>query len=288
MHYLYSDGGAPLHELEVISRSIVALGHGVDLASGDARLVSQEEAGVLKGDRWEPDPGGDIHLFAPVKGWYTRLESNFRRWRMPASESSQRVDPRRGTVAPAVRAVAYRDSLGQRPRPFHAYSLERLVDGRPYSVCWEDGMEISAQLRHAASEALRSGGADDSFIRVYAQGHGEGTDRERRLSYVPLPSVGHRYVDGRVRRVLVVGPPGPWDVRAKGLGSVLRGLRLAPPKGPAESFLVPTAAEDPVLNRYSGPSRAWSSVTPVILHGHDARRRPGHDLQDSRTHRAGP
>ena len=48
-------------------------------------------------------------------------------------------------------------------------------------------MEISAQLRHAASEALRSAGPTYSFIRVYAQGHGEGTDRERRLSYVPLP-----------------------------------------------------------------------------------------------------
>jgi CRISPR-associated protein Csb2 len=272
LHYLYENRGAPLQELAAMARSLLALGHGIDLASGDVRVIAEDELAALHGDRWEPDPGGDVQLFVPVKGWYRRLETNYQRWRMPASEREKRVDARRGTLLPSVRPVRYRDPLGQASRPFYAYSLQRLEDGRPYSVCWEDGMEVSAQLRHAASETLRSCAVDESFLRVYALGHGKGSDRDRRLSYVPLPSVGHRYVDGRVRRALVVGPRGSWDPRTKGLGSILEGARLSPPNGPPESCIVPIPPDDPVLRRYVGPSRVWSSVTPVILHGHDARR----------------
>ncbi len=272
VHYLYQEEDtAPLDELEVLAQSILALGHGIDLATGDAKRIGAEESARLPGDRWEPDPGGDVPLFSPTKGWYDRLESNFQRWRSPASDLTKSVDARAGTVLPSVRAAAYRNPLGQSSRPFHAYVLQRLPEGGPYSVGWEDGMEVAARLRHATSETLRSLEADEPFLRVYALGHGTGEERDRRLSYVPLPSVGHRHVDGRVRRVIVVGPPGPWDGRAKGLGGLLEGARLAPPGGSAEYGLIAVPDGDVVLKRYLGPSRIWCSVTPMILHGHDAR-----------------
>ncbi len=272
VHYLYPGEGAPLPALEKMAHSLLALGHGVDLAAGDARVATMTEIAGLPGERWVPDPGGDVHLFAPVPGWYGRLEDNFERWRRPPSEGTKTVDTRRGTLTPSVRGVPYRSPWSLSARPFHAYTLETIEDGRPYSVCWEDAMEVSGQLRHATSEALRSEGAGEGFLRVYALGHGEGKERDRRLSYVPLPSIGHRYVDGRIRRVLVVGPQGPWDSRVKSLGPLLEGARLAVPGAPAHAFLAQAATDDPVLRRYVGPGRTWSSVTPVILHGHDARR----------------
>lgn len=272
VHYLYPEEDAtPLPELEVLAQSILALGHGIDIATGDAKRIAAEESGKLPGDRWEPDPGGDVLLFAPTKGWYDCLESNFQRWRSPASVRTRSVDARRGTVPPSVRAVAYRNPLEQASRPFLAYAFQRLSDGHPHSVSWEDGMEVAARLRHTTSEMLRSLGADEPFLRAYALGHGTGEERDRRLSYVPLPSIGHQHVDGRVRRALVVGPPGPWDSRARVLGDLLEGARLAPPGGSAEYGLVSITDGDVVLKRYLSPSQTWCSVTPMVLHGHDAR-----------------
>ena len=272
VHYLYPDAGAHFPALETMANSLLALGHGIDLASGRARVLTEKESVGLKGERWVPDPGGTERLYAPVPGWYGRLEANYRKWRLPPSETAHTVDARRGTVPPSVRGVTYREPWGQDFRPIHAFALEQLEDGRPFSVSWEDAMEVSGQLRHAVSEVFRSDGADESFLRVYVLGHGEGEERDRRLSYAPLPSIGHQHVDGRVRRVLVVGPPGPWDSRAGSLSSLLDGARLAAPGAAAKACLVPVPKADPVLARYLGPSRSWSSVTPVILHGHDERR----------------
>lgn len=272
LHYLYPDNQVPLAALKEMAHSLLAMGHGVDMACGDAEVITDEESQRLNGDRWIPDAGGTVVLFAPAEGWYRRLEENFQRWSHAHSYATRSVDARRSTVPPSLRGVTYRDPSAQISRPYVAFTLERLEDGRPSSVPWEDGMEISAQLRHAVSEVLRSAGAEETFLRVYILGHGTGKDRDNRLSYVPLPSIGHQFVDGRVRRILVLGPRGPWDTRAKSLASLLDGARLTAPDALPTTCLVPTSTDDPVLARYFGPSRTWSSVTPVVLHGHDARR----------------
>jgi CRISPR-associated protein Csb2 len=270
VHYLYKDQGAPVEALREMAQSIVALGHGIDLACGRLSLFSEDQAADLCGERWTPMPGmrGEgVGLHTPTKGWYDRLEANYQTWRLPPSRGG--MDVRKGSIPPSVRPVPYRSSIAPPPRPFLAYTLEGVDDERPYSTSWESAMEISARLRHATSEALLSNGAEESTIRVYALGHGKGPERDCRLSYIPLPSIGHQHTDGRVRRALLTGLPG--DRHVKDLASIMDGMRLVAPGKPA-ARLVALTGKDVVLDHYVGSSRSWASVTPVILHGHDAKR----------------
>ena len=270
VHYLYPGEGAPVEVLREMAQSLLALGHGIDMAAGRLSVFSEAEVASIDGERWTPalQPGREgVGLYSPTEGWYDRLEANYQRWRLPPSGGE--MDVRKGSVPPSVRPVRYRSSLAPAARPFLAFALRGTDDERPYSVSWESGLEIAARLRHATSEALRSDGADEPTLRVYALGHGQGTERDRRLSYLPLPSIGHEYSDGRIRRALVVGLPG--DGRVTALAPILDGERLVAP-GKVATRLVALTGVDPVLDRYVGSSRSWASVTPVILHGHDARR----------------
>ncbi len=270
VHYLYGDRGAPMDALEEMAHSVVALGHGIDLASGRLTRCSEGQAALLQGERWVPSPGarrGGVGLYVPTEGWYDRLEENYERWRQPPDRGT--MDVRKGTLPPSVRPVPYRNTLAPLPRPFLAYTLESADDPGPFSVPWEGAMEVSARLRHGTSEALRSDGAEESVLKVYALGHGEEKERDQRLSYVPLPSIGHEHSDGRIRRVLLAAPPD--DRRIEGVAPLMDGLRLVAPGRPV-SRLVALDDDDPVLARYVGSSRTWASVTPVILHGHDARK----------------
>lgn len=270
VHYLYSGNGAPVEVLTTISESLVALGHGIDLASGRLVRLKDEQIRKLSGERWSPlpsDSNATTKLFVPRKGWYDRLESNYLKW--SSAPRGSEVDVRKGTVPPFAHSTAYVSNLAPPARPYLAYSL-RTPDGeRPFSVSWESGMEIAAQLRHAASENFRSDGADEDFVRVYVMGHGVGIDRDRRLSYVPLPSIGHNYVDGRVRRALVTGPRGDGQIKEKDY--LLDGALLSS-EGKPTARLASLTGIDSVLERYIRPSRSWISVTPVILHGHDSKR----------------
>jgi CRISPR-associated protein Csb2 len=270
VHYLYPDEGAPVETLREMAHSIVALGHGIDLACGRLSVFAENGASAIRGERWTPaaDAGeGSVGLYSPTKGWYDRLEANYQQWRLAPSHGG--VDVRKGSVPPSVRPVPYRSSTAPLPRPFLAYTLKGSDDQQPYSVSWESGMEIAARLRHATSEALRSDGVEESIIRVYALGHGNGPERDRRLSYLPLPSIGHPHADGRVRRAILTGEAD--DRHLQDLAPILDGMPLvAPGKPPAR--LVALTGRDAVLDRYLGPSRSWASVTPVILHGHDAKR----------------
>lgn len=270
VHYLYGDQGAPVEVLQEMAHSIVALGHGVDLACARLARCSEHQASSIQGERWVPSPGtrrAGVGLYVPTKGWYDRLEENYTRWRRPPERGT--MDVRKGSVPPSVRPVPYRSALAPEPRPFFAYRLESGDDLGPFSVPWESAMEVSARLRHGTSEALRSDGAEESVLKTYALGHGEGKERDRRLSYVPLPSIGHEHSDGRIRRVLLAAPA---DDRQIGRVALLvEGMRLVAPGKPV-SRLVALDVDDPVLARYVGTSRVWASVTPVILHGHDARR----------------
>jgi CRISPR-associated protein Csb2 len=270
VHYLYGDQGAPIDALEEMIHSVVALGHGIDLAFGRLTLCSEDQAASIEGERWLPSPGTHglgVGLYVPTKGWYDRLEENYERWSRPPVQGS--MDVRKGSVPPSVRPVPYRNSVAPLPRPFLAYRMEAKDDQSPFSVTWESAMEVSARLRHGTSEALRLDGGEESMLKIYALGHGKGKERDHRLSYVPLPSIGHEHSDGRIRRVLLVAPPD--DRRIESIAPLMEGLQLVAP-GKPPSRLVALDRNDPVLARYVRVSRTWASVTPVILHGHDARR----------------
>jgi len=104
--------------------------------------------------------------------------------------------------------MTYRPALAGEPRHFAAFEL-RDEHGRFRSVRWQDTMVVAAWLRHVAGEYLKKvEGQPQNWIDSYVLGHGTGDARGQRLSYIPLPTIGHPHADGRVRRALVAQPFG--------------------------------------------------------------------------------
>ncbi len=113
-------------------------------------------------------------------------------------------------------------------------------------------------------------------------------DTDRRIRFAPLPSNGHRFADGLIRRVMVVVPPS-FPMSA---GDVWRTLARCPfkvrlPSGQHARFRLTMAdgrmpVEQRVRDRAHGKARLFRTVTPIILPGYVPRRErslvPGSEL----------
>ena len=126
-------------------------------------------------------------------------------------------------------------------------------------------------VRHAIGCAAKSAGLGKGAISEL-MGHGG----DGRISAQPLPNVGYRHADGRVRRVLLVAPESVDEDVWRSVVSRLAGASLvAEAGGETVGMLAPIAEPDPMLARYRGEGRCWTSATPVVLPGWDSdRRRP--------------
>ena len=89
----------------------------------------------------------------------------------------------------------------------------------------------------------------------------------------PPNAPGYRHADGRIRRVLLVAPEFVDGDAWRGVVSGLAGAALvAEAPGEAVGMLAPIAEPDPMLGRYRGEGRCWTSATPVVLPGYDSVR----------------
>jgi CRISPR-associated protein Csb2 len=138
----------------------------------------------------------------------------------------------------------------------------------------------------------------DAEINTFIHGHtpdGErqahGPDAGRRFAYLPLPSLERRgtgTVVTAIRRLQIVGWPG--GEREIAWVRVLSGHQL----NPRDSRTLPAALRlidrpigalrrDPNLEPYIGAAQVWSTITPLVLPGHDEAH-PG--IIQRRTERA--
>ena len=277
-----------------------ALGWGIDVVAGRGALAA---AGADQTDE------GDVELWRPVKGEWVGEIIGGPSLRVPDGgtlESLERIHAAKqgafagGSFTPTDRDVhgparAYRPAAGPPPRPVVAFSLVG-ADGQPAPAWPATACHVAARVRHAARDAAILAGWPDADVRGYVCGHfpdaAPDPIREERLSYLPLPSIGHAHTDGLIRRVLVTGPiVGPIVGPVGGDGGRLENLarRLVGRPLTAETFegeptcppsasapcppavLVPCPPLDKVLLRYCGASRHWATVTPVVMPGHHTR-----------------
>jgi CRISPR-associated protein Csb2 len=153
--------------------------------------------------------------------------------------------------------------------------MQRL-DGDIFAGRWDQVQTVAAWLRHAAGKALLQEELDESWVNSFILGHTAPDSLGYRLSFVPLPSVGHRNSDGGVRRVLVLEPPEISQTDAEALDL----LRVKLPGSPLidedmkapRAILINVTEPSKVLPFYTGAARVWETVTPVILHGHNTVR----------------
>jgi CRISPR-associated protein Csb2 len=237
------------------------LGWGVDIAFAD--VAAQAGAGAV----YQPALSGDLHA-VPMAGTLDDLQRTYARF--AARASGKGVDTH--TRPSMLRMQAYRRA-DEIFRPTVTFMLMELDGDRTKAVAWEDCMKVAGWLRHAAADALR-GEYDPTFIERYVQGHTEDPRKDARISYIPVPSIHRTFNDGAIRRVMIAEPP-------ESAGGVIRMLRLklggkllTDHNGREVCTLAPPRSDDWTFNRrYLAATKTWRSVTPVVLHGHNADRR---------------
>ncbi len=267
------------------SHSITHLGWGVDMVVGNATVLSEKDAAKLPGERWRPAEGASADgLRVPIIGTLNDLSAKHTTFlnRLPG-DGFKPVPP-----LSMFRVVAYSRPTDIAPRPLAAFEL-RTPDferSQPFNPT-RHASAVAGMVRNALADLarqMRPFGWNDAAINTFIHGHtpdgrkpahGEGADR--RFAYLPLPSLERRGGAGvvvtAIRRVLVVGPPG--GDRQVAWARVLSGRELTPlhDTPPAALRLIdkPAAAlcTDPNLGAYVGNGAVWSTVTPVVMPGHD-------------------
>lgn len=277
LHYLFALPDGPCEHLEVLqaaARRITHLGWGIDMAVGDASIISAEDAANLEGVRWRPSPSGDVSLRAPKQGTLSDLMRKHTDFlNRISSDGFRPVPPLR-----VFDVVKYRSQSNAARSPFRLFELRNL-DGSRFRYSHRKLTHISGMVRHLAIEAMKTAGlprgVPNDWIETYVAGHkGGGSVEHRQLSYIPLPSVGHDHADPGIRRVMIVAPVGD-DALLDHVARRLGGQQLVPVHGDEFAggdppLLVPLPRMgDGVTRRYTVAANTWYSFTPVILPGHD-------------------
>ena len=246
--------------LVAVARSVSAVGQGIDLAF--ARVELLEAPPQPRGIRYTPSPEGRLLLGVPGAGGFEGLEVRYRR------ERTRLAGGQIGTsIEVSPRWQGYRSELELPRVRWAAYAL-RTRDDRALLFDGRRGCEVAAMVRHAVHGAAKDAGLDERLISEL-MGHGG----DGRIEAQPLPNVGYRHADGRIRRVLVVAPECVDEDAWRSVVSRLPGAELvAEAGGETVGMLAPIAGPDPMLARYRGQGRCWTTATPVILPGYDSLR----------------
>jgi CRISPR-associated protein Csb2 len=263
-----------------ISRSIVALGWGIDMAVGHAAILSDQQTEGLTGERWIPDESTSGHgLRVPVEG--TLGNVLHRHERFLNRVGTDRVGSECFTAPPPLsvyRRIPYRREADPAARAFAAFSLLKLdSSGFKAFDTARRALTVAGMLKCAAKAAARGEWPDESFIL----GHGEPkhakhiTVGPRRFAYLPLPSIetrGHANARtiGSIRRVILTAFTDRCEEEIAWARRSLSGRELiAEQDGESAAVLSLIPENDYVVGRYTQPAAVWATVTPVVLPGHD-------------------
>jgi CRISPR-associated protein Csb2 len=253
------------------ARNVVALGWGTDLVVGDGAI---DEGVLLTNLRaslktWEPCGDGGIALRTPLQGTLEALDCRHEAFLARTSLADPTLRPPPPLSIFATTRYARTD---ERPGPAIAtFSLMRLYEDR-FRVfdTARRGMVVAGMLRHAACVAAENAGWSRARVSASIMGHGDGD--EPRLLLVPVPSIEYRGDGERVtgvRRVLMFSSNSrvidvSWAARSLG------GAELVDEKTKeVMAVLAATPPSDRGFARYVREATTWTTVTPVVLPGHD-------------------
>lgn len=284
LHYLWTipegEWSAARPYAEVLcreARHLMALGWGIDQAVADGRVLTDAEAHALPGRRWRAwrtHQPGRPQLRVPVADSLADLEAVHATFvkRINGRKFNPPRKPRR------FESVVYLSADVLPPRPYAAFELPEGVAFRQ-----EDGAAVVAMLRSLACRCAKADSHEfPGGSEMYVAGHGPRKENGKfadepwpRFSYLPLPTIGHEHADGMIRRVLIAEPFGGDGSHARWAQQRLRNQILRDHDGHERGVLLELwrSSSRAMLNRYTGESTSWFSVTPVILPGFDDGKR---------------
>ena len=304
VHYLWTLDDAKsskYHEtLIALAHAITCLGWGVDLVVADAAVEKRDEIfRSFPGEHWLPvETAGGASLRVPMVGTLTALDERHAAFlgRIKHLEDRSEIFV---PVPPlsTFRVVIYRRATELSQPPYAVFALRRPDDSgfAAFDPQWRR-LHLAGMLRHAASQpAFASAvGWDKIKVDAFVLGHDKSdptnikpTASTARLIFIPLPSIEWRGEDcgstvGAIRRVLVT-VSGHYDA-SKFLRIVraLEGQELIDEKSKHPvAFLRRQSDNDKAIAGYLAESAAWTTVSPVVLPGHDDPRKLRRRLRDA-------
>lgn len=250
-------------------------GSGQDLASVSGRLTDVAPTSREGIRHFVPQPASgllplrstiDCTLRVPAPGSLESLEARFQ-------AGQRRLDKEKGWFSPVLPPGRH-DLVIYCPAGLDArlamIPLKFVRSGNPKVLRPFDPRNIvvvAGQLRGAVMRLTQQ-----SPVADFAAGYATDAGADRRLSWAPLPSIGHEHVDGLVRRAALLAPAACLPEMAALLNLV--GSDSLPLIDEESGELVAEAVladpDDGVFAAYRSEGRTWTSVTPVILPGDHA------------------
>lgn len=266
-----------------LANRLYQLGRGVDMAWATADILEppalEERLAAYPGAVHRPGRGrGAVELECPVPGSLASLEDRFRQW-----SQRLRADGTRTLFVQPPKALFVQVGYGCQPRQF-LFEIRSAADDRFAPWPSDRTTSLVERLRDGAYARLKNALPSMANLcdRVIVGRNAGEADKAQRVRIVPLPSIGHEYVDRAIRRVLIEVPPN-CPLPADDIAWAFSGLEVEPgtvDRGTGEivglTRLVRTA--DASMAQHYGieadhAHRLWRSVTPVVVPESAARRR---------------
>src|SRR5690606_12034960 len=179
----------------------------------------------------------------------------------------QRIESKGFVDPPIIYGERSYDLGTARPlRPYLLYDLHGMDPGSWLSWRHNEGTTVAAMIRHAIGSSVAE------QLRGYAIGHVVDGDLDERLSWIPLPSVGNKNADGRIRRAMVLGPEGE-TFDSPRFRDIRHALAHAPlvQHGAQVGTMDQTDEISGVTQAYLKAGTRWHTVTPLVIHGKTTR-----------------
>ncbi len=266
------DARAHVRRLEAITARLYQFGRGIDMAWARAHVLRPDEAEAMlrrhPGSRHEPCArGGGGLLAAPVAGSLQSLRRRFEAFRsrlqgVQGGRSAQlhfHQPPK-----PVLRMVGY--ACPPRRQTFEIRATADLKSFAP--VMQRHVASFTGRLRDMAAQRLLQADFPKEKVERFLVGRNAGAqDKKRRVRILPLPSIGHEFAGGAIRRVLVEVPRDcPLD--AKDVFWAFQGECFDPESGELTGRVLKKTGNDaPMLDHYGVGREAvlWRTITPAAL-----------------------
>lgn len=306
VHYLWTFDDAEFAKhretLIAIARAITRLGWGVDLVVTDAAVEKRDETFTsFSGEHWlSVETAGGASLRVPIVGTLAALDERHTAFLGRIKHLDDGIEifvpvPPLSTF----RVVTYRRATELSQPPYAVFALRRPDDSgfAAFDPQWRR-LHLAGMLRHAASQPAFAStvGWDKSKVDAFVLGHDKSdptnikpTASTARLVFIPLPSIEWRGEDrgstvGAIRRVLVT-VSGHYDASEfLRIVRTLEGQELTDEKSKHPvAFLRRQSDNDNAIAGYFAESAVWTTVSPVVVPGHDDPRKLRRRLRDAAT-----
>ena len=237
VHYCWAINPADASNAETISKyasGITCLGWGIDLVVGRGDVLDSDGFERLKTEyaarQWKPTLGAGTVLRAACKGSYENLKSVYK---------SQMNRFNGSLYTPADKPTVFQE-IGYvlKGRDYRHTACFKLLIPNAEAPRWagfdpRDTILPAAWCRGLLCDLAKKREDFPGNPEICIAGHipPDRRDTPPRLSYLPLPTIGHDHADGLIRRLIVAEPFGGDGRQAKWVRRVLQSAILTDSKG---------------------------------------------------------